>query len=184
MQDPAREIDSVVHQLTAAASPDLQKRAIHRFFAPDASFRHPLAHVPPAPNSRESILSIYQWYRILSPHIELAVSDIAYIPEQNTIYLTVTQKFHVRFVPFPPAPVRLLVRITLRPVSTDSESPILYHIASQEDFYHTDALAAIAFPPLAIPARMLLRLSAAACAVLARGAQVVFGTWQPRAVEE
>ena len=78
MQDPAREIDSVVHQLTAAASPDLQKRAIHRsvepllfrrrtrhslfrrFFAPDASFRHPLVHVSSAPNSRESILSIYQ----------------------------------------------------------------------------------------------------------------------------
>ncbi|THH13713.1 hypothetical protein EW146_g6536 [Bondarzewia mesenterica] len=169
MQNPAREIEGVVKLLTTAASPDIQKSALQR---------HPLVDVPSAPNSRETILGIYQWYRIMSPHLALTVNNVAYIPEQNKIFLDITQDFHVRFDPFPLQPARLLVHLTLR------EENNLFYVSSQEDFYHTDDLIAVAFPILTKPVKLLLRLSAVGCNILARSAQLLFGVWLPRSKDD
>ena len=61
MQDPTKEISSVVTLITAAVSPDIQSAAFHKYFTSDAGFRHPLCSVSPAPDSRETLLGIYQY---------------------------------------------------------------------------------------------------------------------------
>lgn len=60
MQDPVREIPEVVTILTAAASPDIQKAAVEKYFTSDAGFSHPVCAVKRGPNSRDSVLGIYQ----------------------------------------------------------------------------------------------------------------------------
>lgn len=66
MENPAKEITSVVQQLTAAESPDVQKAAFEKYMAPDVSFHHPVCAVESGPNSREELLGIYQ-YMVFSP---------------------------------------------------------------------------------------------------------------------
>jgi len=61
MEDPAREITSVVYQLTATDSPDVQKAAVERYMTSDVGFQHPVCSVKPGPNSREAVLGIYQY---------------------------------------------------------------------------------------------------------------------------
>lgn len=60
MEDPVRDIISVVHDLTATDSPDVQRAAVYKYFAPNAGFHHPLAYIEPGVLSRESILGVYQ----------------------------------------------------------------------------------------------------------------------------
>ncbi|KAA1470892.1 hypothetical protein DENSPDRAFT_836817 [Dentipellis sp. KUC8613] len=174
MEKPAQEIDAVVHMLTCAANPDIQKAAIQRFYTSDAGFRHPLCYIPPAHNSREDILGVYQWYRIMSPHIELVIHDVVYAPEHKRLFLDVTQKFHIRWNPFPPAPANLFVHLTLR------EENGLFYIAFQEDLYRPDDILALLIPPLAGPVRVGLRAAAFASNIAAHIGQLVFGVWLPR----
>ena len=77
-----------------------------RYYAEDASFRHPLCAFKPGPNTRANILTIYQWYRIMSPLLSVRVTDVTYDKEKNSMFLDVTQTFHIRWSPFNPAPAR------------------------------------------------------------------------------
>ena len=61
MDDPKLELASVVKKLTTSSTPLAQRAAVLRYFHPDAGFLHPLCVVPPGPESRERILSIYQY---------------------------------------------------------------------------------------------------------------------------
>lgn len=79
MEDPAREIGRVIQSLTATPDPNIQKDAVERwvrvewqknialilyvlrFYASNVEFRHPLCTVPSGPNSRDSLLGIYQY---------------------------------------------------------------------------------------------------------------------------
>lgn len=61
MQNPEKEITSVVRQLAAAESPDIQKAAFEKYMAPDVSFQHPVCAVASGANSREELLGIYQY---------------------------------------------------------------------------------------------------------------------------
>ncbi|EIM84830.1 uncharacterized protein STEHIDRAFT_99669 [Stereum hirsutum FP-91666 SS1] len=173
MQNPADEIASVVKLVTTTPSPDVQKRALERYYTSDAGFRHPLCTVPSAHNSRESVIGIYQWYRIMSPKIELEVNSVSYDKEKGKVFLDVTQKFHIRFNPLPATPARLSVHLSLR------EENGLYYIALQEDFYHPDDLISLVIPILASPAHMALRAGAISSNIFARVFQVTFGWWQP-----
>jgi hypothetical protein len=60
MQDPASEIAQVVTILTTTVSPDIQKAAVEKFFSSDAGFSHPICAVKRGPNSRDTLLGIYQ----------------------------------------------------------------------------------------------------------------------------
>ena len=92
MEDPPAEITQIIHLLTQSP-PSLQQATIERYFALDASFKHPVCRTgsfafhpafdvgPFGParyytNSRFLIKSIYRWYKIMSPKIELEVDSV------------------------------------------------------------------------------------------------------------
>ncbi|KAI0700860.1 hypothetical protein C8T65DRAFT_657363 [Cerioporus squamosus] len=169
MEDPAREITNVIMLVTAAINPEIQRQP---YYAPDMRFRHPLCAVSSAPNSRDAMLSILQWYRILSPVIKGVVNAVTYDEGRNAIYLDVTQTFHIRWSPLKPAPARLVIRLKLCPTPSPSDpSKTVYLIEEQEDFYHPDDLAALLVPPLIPLVRLALHAATLACKVNAR----VFG---------
>ncbi|KAJ7605242.1 hypothetical protein DFH06DRAFT_1287282 [Mycena polygramma] len=170
MQNPASEVGAVVSLLTAAAAPDIQKVAFLKYLTPDAGFRHPLCNVAPGPGSRERVLGIYQWYRIMSPRIDITVKNVVHDTASNILLLDVVQQFRLRFSPFAPAPSRLLVRLTLR------EENGLHFIAFQEDFYHPDDFMALIIPPLAPVIRTGLSMTATASDIYAKIGQLL-GFW-------
>lgn len=63
MENPIEDIKSVVQQLTATDSPDIQKAAFESYMTPDVAFRHPVCAVSAGPNSRATVLGIYQCVR-------------------------------------------------------------------------------------------------------------------------
>lgn len=69
-------------------------------------FRHPICAVFGGPNAREAMLAILRWYRIMSPTLSVRVNGVTYDKEKNSIFLDVTQTFHIRWSPFNPAPAR------------------------------------------------------------------------------
>ncbi|KAJ7021432.1 hypothetical protein C8F04DRAFT_1140809 [Mycena alexandri] len=177
MQHPSSEVGAVVSLLTAAAAPDIQKAAFLKYLTPDAGFRHPLCNVTPGPGSRDRVLGIYQWYRIMSPHIDIAVKSVVHDTVNNVLLLDVVQHFHLRFSPFRPAPSRLLVRLTLR------EENGLHYVAFQEDFYHPDDFMSLLIPPLAPVIRTGLSVTATASDIYAKIGQLL-GFWAANAPSE
>ncbi|KAF7290753.1 hypothetical protein MIND_01316000 [Mycena indigotica] len=171
MQNPTSEIGAVVSLLTAAAAPDIQKAAFLRYMTSDAGFRHPLCSVLPGPGSRERVLGIYQWYRIMSPRIDITVNNVVYDETNRILLLDVVQLFHIRFSPFKPAPARLLVRLTLR-----QDHDGLFYIALQEDFYHPDDFMALLAPPLSPLVRLGLSMTGRASDIYAKCGRLL-GIW-------
>ncbi|KAK7427174.1 hypothetical protein QQZ08_006287 [Neonectria magnoliae] len=83
MEHPVQEIAGVIKYLTDG-SPEQQENAISHYFLPNASFSHPCNRVPSSQGSSpmESgidslwvVLSIYRWYRALSPHLDIKVDS-------------------------------------------------------------------------------------------------------------
>ncbi|OBZ72901.1 hypothetical protein A0H81_06866 [Grifola frondosa] len=146
MDDPAGEIEKVAVLLMAAVNPEIQKAAVLKYYTPDVSFRHPFCTVPSAPNSREALLAILQWYRVLSPKLVVHMRSATFDRDTNDLYLDAEQDFHIRWSPFRAAPSRFLIHLKLRPTQEPSEGTTLYQIASQEDFYHPEDLAALLMP--------------------------------------
>ncbi|KAH9850915.1 hypothetical protein C2E23DRAFT_734028 [Lenzites betulinus] len=172
MEDPTKELQNVVGLVTTAINPEIQKASVLKYYAPDASFRHPMCAVASGPDSRAAILSILQWYRVLSPVLSVRVTSVTYDAEKHSAFLDVTQTFHVRWSPFSPAPARLLVHLTLRlsPSPTDPTKTV-YHIAAHEDFYHPDDLVSLIIPPVVPLVRAALHTATFVCRVNAK----VFG---------
>ncbi|KAL2120677.1 hypothetical protein VTJ04DRAFT_4704 [Mycothermus thermophilus] len=127
MENPVRDIEHIVHVL-AQGTPDEQRTAIHRYYAPNASFMHPFCYVPPLKEhyvmwigsltSRDLIAAIFRWYKILSPSIDISVDSVAHDPETNTLYLTISQTFSNRFVPYHHAKVQLISVLHLTETTT------------------------------------------------------------------
>ncbi len=91
-------------------------------------FRHPLCAVYRAPHSRDAMLAILQWYRILSPVLSVHVNHVTYDAEKNSAYLDITQVFHIRWSPFKPAPARyVLSRIPLLQYAPASSARCFVH---------------------------------------------------------
>ncbi|THU90586.1 hypothetical protein K435DRAFT_675833 [Dendrothele bispora CBS 962.96] len=173
MEDPEHQITSVLLQLTSSSSADAQKAALDKYFCRDVGFRHPLCYVPPVDESREVLLGIYQWYKVMSPTIDAYVQSVVYDKERNVLLLDVFQTFHIRLSPFKPSQSRLLVRITLKEVDG------LHYIAFQEDFYHPDDFMRLLIPPLAPLIRAFLTTASLASTMYAKGAQLL-GFWSVR----
>ncbi|KAI0773177.1 hypothetical protein BD413DRAFT_539885 [Trametes elegans] len=180
MENPAEEIVNVATLVTAAINPEIQKAAVLKYYAQDVSFRHPFCAVEAGPNSRAAMLAILQWYRVLSPVLSVRANSVTYDKEKHSVFLDVTQTFHIRWSPLKPAPARLIVHLTLRPEPEPTDpSKTIYVIASQEDFYHPDDLAALLVPPLIPVVRGALHAATLACKVYAR-AFGVLGYWTAR----
>ncbi|KAJ3997360.1 hypothetical protein F5050DRAFT_1752579 [Lentinula boryana] len=176
MQDPEREIASVALLLTASDSPDVQKSAFEKYVARDVGFKHPLCHVPPSRDSRETLLGIYQWYRVMSPKIVGKVRSVVYDEGNHTLLLDMVQKFHIRISPFKPAWSRLLVRITLTEING------LYYISFQEDFYHPEDFARLLVPMLA-PVILFAQTGASVASNVYASIAQVLGFWRPTGKE-
>ncbi|PCH34776.1 hypothetical protein WOLCODRAFT_165810 [Wolfiporia cocos MD-104 SS10] len=222
MEDPLKEIESVILTITSAVNPEIQKAAILRYFAPDVTFRHPLTTIPssslkfaaphttstdlvPSPfpanqaspsltdktwywhssistwlsptgwltrSSRETVLRVYQWYRVLSPVLVVRVKNITYDREKEEMFIEVIQTFHIRWNPLPPAD--LITHINLRKLPSN-----LYVIAAQEDFYHPEDLVSFVIPPFAPVVHTLLLLGAWVCVIQAWLGSVL-GFWSVR----
>jgi hypothetical protein len=90
---------------------------------PDAEFVHPFCRVPPfqgvpiplvgKANSRHLVLAIFRWYRTLSPRIDLKVNSVQFDSSRKTLYLDISQRFALWFVPFYAAHVNLVSRLHL-----------------------------------------------------------------------
>ncbi|KAJ3505528.1 hypothetical protein NLJ89_g7366 [Agrocybe chaxingu] len=176
MEDPARDIYTVVYQLTATDSPDVQKAAVEKYMTPDVSFRHPLCEVKSSERSRDELLGIYVWYRVLSPKIDSQVDSVVYDKDKGLLYVEVVQWFKLVFLPVTPAPARLIIRLSLR------QQDGLFYIAEQEDFYHTDDFTALLVPPIAPFVKSFLVGSTKASNFFARTANF-FGYWRPTVAE-
>ncbi|KAK8118851.1 uncharacterized protein PG998_003477 [Apiospora kogelbergensis] len=50
--------------------------------------------------SRTFVRFIYEWYRILSPKIQIAINSKVFDQQHNLLYLTIHQVFTLWFVPF------------------------------------------------------------------------------------
>lgn len=71
------EIPTVIRLLTQSV-PSLQQKTLERFFTPNAAFVHPFCQVPSFVGSRWWVLKIFQWYKIMSPRIELEIHSIGW----------------------------------------------------------------------------------------------------------
>ncbi|KAL1698318.1 hypothetical protein EV121DRAFT_284786 [Schizophyllum commune] len=174
MENPSEDIHGVFKALTMAENADVQRAAVNKYFLPNAGFRHSLCRVEPGYLSRDNILGVYQWYRIMSPILEAEIIDVVFNSETNVMYLEGSQKFHIRLSPFSPAPARIIIRLTLQ----KDQFSGLYYIAQQEDFYHPDDLIALLVPPLAPFIRFALDAAGVVSNICAKVGQVV-GYWRP-----
>ncbi|TRM66707.1 hypothetical protein BD626DRAFT_483579 [Schizophyllum amplum] len=173
MENPAQDIHGVFSALTTAENADVQRAAVNKYYLPNAGFRHPLCAVEPGYLSRDNILGVYQWYRIMSPVLEAQILNVVFQPETAILYLEGVQKFHIRVSPFAPAPARIIVRMTLQ----KDQFSGLYYIAMQEDFYHPDDLFALVIPPLSPLIRLALDAAGVASGIYAKLGQLV-GFWR------
>lgn len=73
MDNPLTEIQGVVLRLCTGTRAR-QQETLEKYFTSDASFKHPFCAVT---NDREKILRIFQWYKILSPKIEISVNSVS-----------------------------------------------------------------------------------------------------------
>lgn len=150
MEHPIEEIPDIIHVLTQA-TPTSQKRALQHYFTPDANFIHPFCmtgswdfkilgyHI----TSRWAILQIYQWYKLISPRIDLQVLSTAFDEQQLLLYVTIRQQFRLWMVPFYEADVRLTT--VLRLAEGDETGPISVTKRVRKEPY---SYAAVADPNL------------------------------------
>lgn len=120
MENPTYEISAVIHTLTQAI-PSEQKAAIEKYFTPNAAFTHPfcatgsweLDKLSLPLSSRWAIIQIYQWYKILSPQIDLEVLNVTFNDDKLLLYVDIHQHFRLFLIPFYDADVRLTTVLQL-----------------------------------------------------------------------
>ncbi|KAJ5606638.1 hypothetical protein N7510_009419 [Penicillium lagena] len=150
MEAPATEISTVIRLLTQSP-PSLQEKTINRFFTRNASFVHPFCRVPSFEGSRWFVGKIFQWYKILSPRIEIEVHSIAFDEDHLKLYVNMSQIFSIWIVPFHVSPVTLTTVLDLTTDATHSDAPTngnhtLYYIKKQEDLYQTSEFVKFVVP--------------------------------------
>lgn len=150
MQNPQRDLPVVLTALATSRSPADLRTAVQKFYTHDASLHHPLGIVEHGPNSRQKILGVYEWHRIISPDTTSSVNAMLYDRKHHVLVVEVTQYFHVRISPFKAAPSRYIIRVVLQ--ERDKE----FYIYSQEEFLHPMDLMNSVLPPLAPLVRLAL----------------------------
>lgn len=151
----AEEIVPIIHSLTQDF-PTQQKETLDRYFTPNANFLHPFCATGSWRfklfgqewNSRWATLQIYQWYKILSPRIDLEVLSVAFDKETLYLYVTVQQHFRLWMVPYYDADVRFTTVLRLvegdasgpasaisssRPIKSKGRSPYSYAAVASSD---------------------------------------------------
>ncbi len=100
MEDPKNEIESVVKGLIESPHAAAQKGVLQRYFAPDASFDHPLCAVRAGPESRDRrLLPIYQWLKIMFDST-IEVHSVGYDEARgDRLYVDATQTLKARVWP-------------------------------------------------------------------------------------
>ncbi|KAL4940446.1 hypothetical protein BDV06DRAFT_196668 [Aspergillus oleicola] len=144
MEDPVNEISSVIHLLTQSP-PSLQEATIDRFFTPNAAFAHPFCRVWSSNGSRWAVKKIYQWYKIMSPNIDLRVDSVAYDEDNLRLYVSIHQVFSIWVIPFHMAPVSLTTVLSLT-TNADADGKKRYYITKQEDLYQTSEFIKFVVP--------------------------------------
>ncbi|KAJ5087069.1 hypothetical protein NUU61_008376 [Penicillium alfredii] len=150
MENPVAEIPTVIRLLTQSP-PSLQEKALARFFTRNAAFVHPFCRVPSFDGSRWWIAKIFQWYKIMSPRIELEIHSIAFDEEHHKLYVHMSQIFSIWVVPFHVATVTLTTVLDLTTDPTQSDASVngdhrLYYITKQEDLYQTSEFVKFVVP--------------------------------------
>ncbi|KAM0253901.1 hypothetical protein ACHAQJ_007076 [Trichoderma viride] len=177
MENPAQEIASVIDTLTKG-SPQQQEDTLNTYFLSNASFIHPFCRVPSFSkgtiplardvDSRWLMLSIYRWYRTLSPRIELTVDSSVFDQRNRTLYVSIRQTFSIWFIPFHSSSVKLLSVLQLAQGSSSEpgqlpakslpdgrsssalagpgQERLRYYVVSQEDLYQTNDFVAFVLP--------------------------------------
>lgn len=79
----AQEIEDVIRRLTQGNS-DVQSTTIDQYFDENAIFVHPLCRTWSEPCSRWTVKKIYQWYKTMSPEIQLDVHSIGMVSLLHT----------------------------------------------------------------------------------------------------
>ncbi|KAJ6016141.1 hypothetical protein N7540_010732, partial [Penicillium herquei] len=144
------EIPTVIRLLTQSV-PSLQQKAIERFFTRDAAFYHPFCRVPSFKESRWYVLKIFQWYKVMSPRIEIEIHSVAFDEANLKLYVHMSQIFSIWLVPFHVAPVTLTTVLDLTTDSSQSDThpnsdQTLYYIQRQEDLYQTSEFIKFLLP--------------------------------------
>ncbi|KAJ9138850.1 hypothetical protein NKR23_g8239 [Pleurostoma richardsiae] len=198
MEHPVPEIKEVIYRLTTGTR-DEQADTLRTYFLPDAAFGHPFCRVPSFPgntvpllpwlNSRELILLIYRWYRILSPHIDIKVHSAVFDEVTSTLYVNISQTFRIWFIPFYRADVWLVSALRLVALDPADAEPAavaakgaaapppltngdgdgrLWFVQRQEDLYPVADFARFVMPwGIASLVGVWQLWSTAACVVLA-----------------
>ncbi|KIX05996.1 uncharacterized protein Z518_03970 [Rhinocladiella mackenziei CBS 650.93] len=137
MDDPVAEIPHIIETL-CTAPPEVQRAAIVTYFTPTASFTHPFCRTGSFAGSVWLVIMIYRWYKILSPHIDVAVDSIAFDRGNLLLYVSIHQNFKLRMVPLYSAPVKLVtvLQLTTDPISHAqeiTEVPTTPSVSGQEN---------------------------------------------------
>ncbi|KAJ9664874.1 hypothetical protein H2201_005095 [Coniosporium apollinis] len=141
MEDPVKEIPSIIHRLTQSR-PSEQRETIETYFTRDASFTHPFVRTGSFENSRLLIRAIYRWYKIMSPRIDLEVHSVAFDEASLRLYVHLSQIFRIWLIPFYSAPVTLVTVLQL----VHSSKTNRYYISSQNDLYQVDQFVRFFWP--------------------------------------
>ncbi|KAG2071207.1 hypothetical protein BDR04DRAFT_1098573 [Suillus decipiens] len=150
MQSPQRDIPFVLKTLTTSRNPADLRVAVNKFYTHDASLHHPFRIVEHGENSRQKILSMYEWYRIISPDTTSDVKVVSHDKKNCVVFADVTQHFHIRISPFKAVPSRYTIRIQLQ------ERDKMFYIYSQEEFLHPIDWMNSVLPPLTPLVRLAL----------------------------
>ena len=167
MNNPQQEIEGLITRLCTANRKD-QEVAIKQHFTSDASFSHPFCSVT---SNRDKIIYIYQWYKILSPNIEVSVNAVgmlsllisnvlecaankrpAYDQQNAILFANVSQTFKIWFIPAYLAKVKLTTVLHLvkfqndAPAAMGSDGLSKFLIKSQEDLYQTNEFVKFFLP--------------------------------------
>ncbi|PYH88885.1 hypothetical protein BO71DRAFT_364582, partial [Aspergillus ellipticus CBS 707.79] len=150
MEDPVHEIPTIIHHLTQSPPQD-QERTIAKYFTPSAAFVHPFCRVWSYPGSRWLVEKIYQWYKIMSPRIELEVHSVAFDKPSLKLYATLTQTFSIFLIPLHIARVHLTTILDLTTDPEDGRTPThgpgkRYYIKRQEDCYQPSEFVKFVLP--------------------------------------
>ncbi|KAE8152841.1 hypothetical protein BDV25DRAFT_137514 [Aspergillus avenaceus] len=152
MENPEQEIPQIISTLTQTP-PALQSRTIDKYFTPNATFVHPFCRIQSFDNSRWVVKKIYQWYKIMSPRIEMRVHSVALDKPNLKLYVTMSQVFTIWIIPFHIARVTLTTVLDLTTDPTGSSLPSgpkrgkeKYYISKQEDLYQTSEFVKFILP--------------------------------------
>ncbi|KAI9687787.1 MAG: hypothetical protein M1822_001867 [Bathelium mastoideum] len=142
MENPVHDIPGVVHLLTQTP-PSIQQQTLETYFTHNPAFTHPFCRVESYfPSSQLLIRSIFQWYKILSPKIQLSVDSVALDQPNNLLYVGISQRFSIWFIPLYHPDVKLVTVLELEYRKANGK----YYIKRQNDLYQTDQFVKFLLP--------------------------------------